>query len=157
MKFRNTSEDVAFSPDGRYLATANRDSSARIWDAGSGKEINRLFHQDRVTRVVFSPDGKYIATGSQDMCVKLWEIASGREEARLCHSDVIYDIAFSPDGRSLATACQGNVAKLWQLWPDDLMAEACGRLNRNLTVEEWRQYIGREPYRKTCPELPDGL
>jgi hypothetical protein len=57
-------------------------------------------------------------------------------------------LAFSPDGKYLVT---GN--KAWLLWPDDLVAEACARLTRNLSPEEWRQYLGDEPYRKTCPGL----
>jgi hypothetical protein len=43
---------------------------------------------------------------------------------------------------------------VWLVWPEDLIAEACARLTRNLTQEEWERYLGDEPYRKTCPDLP---
>jgi hypothetical protein len=48
----------------------------------------------------------------------------------------------------------GNTARVWLLRPEDLIAEACSRLTRNLTHAEWRQYIGEEEYRPTCPNLP---
>jgi hypothetical protein len=44
--------------------------------------------------------------------------------------------------------------RLWHWRLDDLMAAACARLSRNLTLEEWREHLGDEPYRPTCPELP---
>jgi len=46
------------------------------------------------------------------------------------------------------------MARVWLWRPEDLIAEACARLPRNLTREEWQQYIGDEPYRPTCPNLP---
>lgn len=62
-------------------------------------------------------------------------------------------VAFSPDGKWVATA-SGRTARVWLRRSEDLIAEACARLTRNLTLEEWRQYVGDEPYRKTCPNLP---
>lgn len=53
------------------------------------------------------------------------------------------------------TAGDDNEARLWALWGEDLIADACARLTRNLTDKEWRQYMGEdEPYRKTCLKLP---
>ena len=71
----------------------------------------------------------------------------------LGYDDVVSDVAFSPDGKYLAEV-SGNAAwvSLWR--SEDLIAEAQRRLTRNLTEEEWRQYLGDEPYRKTCPDLP---
>ncbi len=53
---------VTFSPDGKYLATASEDHTARVWEVASGQEVARMIHEKRVTAVAFSPDGKYLAT-----------------------------------------------------------------------------------------------
>jgi hypothetical protein len=47
------------------------------------------------------------------------------------------------------------MVRVWLWQPEDLIADACTRLPRNLTQEEWQQYVGAEPCRPTCPNLPD--
>ncbi|WP_054864741.1 WD40 repeat domain-containing protein [Methanosarcina barkeri] len=64
--------DVVFSPDGKYIATASNDHKARIWDAATGKQAFVLSHDGWVNDVVFSPDRKYIATASADSTARLW-------------------------------------------------------------------------------------
>ena len=77
-----------------------------------------------------------------------------RQVAWMAHEDWVRAVAFSPDGRYLATGSDDRTARVWLLWPEDLIAEACARLPRNLTREEWQRYVGDEPYRATCPNLP---
>jgi WD40 repeat protein len=84
----------------------------------------------------------------------VWEILSGREVARLLHERLVDDVAFSADNRHLATACWDGVVRLWRIQPEDLIQEACDRLNRNLTHEEWSRFLPDEPYRPTCPAMP---
>src|SRR5690606_8452294 len=60
----------------------------------------------------------------------------------------------STDGQYVASAARGEVITLWLWRLEDVISEACNRLSRNLTVEEWKQFFGGEPYRKTCARLP---
>ena len=71
---------VAFSPDGTRIVTTSLDSTAKVWDAVSGKELLTLSgHADVVYDVAFSPDGTHIATASRDFTAKVWDAASGKE------------------------------------------------------------------------------
>jgi WD40 repeat protein len=65
-------------------------------------------------------------------------------------------VAFSPDGRTLAAAAANGTILLWNIRITDSMATACKRVNRNLTRQEWQEYLGESPYQKTCEDLPDG-
>jgi WD40 repeat protein len=143
---------VAFSPDGQILATASADHTACLWDR-QGLELARLNHEGKVNDIAFSPDGQFLVTASEDKTARLWD-QQGRELARLNHEDAVRSVAFSRDGQLLATASGDKTARLWLWRPEDLIAEVCRWLPRNLTKEEWPQYLGDEPYRPTCPELP---
>jgi WD40 repeat protein len=145
---------VAFSSDGRFMATASSDSTARVWETINGREVARLVHERSVKAIVFSPDDQYVATASADHHARVWAAASGREVTRLAHGGTVWTVAFSPNGRYLATASADHTTRVWLWRPEDLIAAACTRLTRNLTLEEWRQYLGDEPYRKTCTDVP---
>ena len=70
---------VAFSPDGRRIASASRDRTIRVWDATTGEIVAGPFtgHTDRVTSVAFSPDGQCIASASQDHTIRVWDSTTG--------------------------------------------------------------------------------
>ncbi len=145
---------IAFSCDGKYVATASKDGTARIWEIPGGRQLISMEHTDTVNAVSFSPDGKYLATACYDHTARVWEIASGHQLAYLTHEDSVNSIVFSPTGMTLATASADGTGRIWLWRSDDLITEANKRLTRNLTLEEWRHYIGDEPYRKTFPNLP---
>jgi WD40 repeat protein len=157
---------VAFGPDGRYVATASHDKAARLYEVVSGEEVARLTQQGPFRHVAFSPDGRYLAAGS-DNSVGLLNVEKKEEVARLTHDGPVLALRFSADGRYLVTGSHarlGGVSTRFSLneiiisrhvlHPEDLIAEACSRLTRNLTREDWQQYFPGEPYSKTCPDLP---
>src|SRR5437870_4437613 len=75
---------VAFSPDGKTLATASADGTVKLWDAAAGTPRQTWAgHLDCVSAVAFSPDGKFLATGSHDKTARLWEVADPRRPVTL--------------------------------------------------------------------------
>jgi WD40 repeat protein len=106
-------EAIAFSPDGRTLATGSSDGSVRLWEAGTGEEVASFEHLDQIRNLAFSPDGKTLAAASPG-AAWLWDVA-GRKELRSFKRPVQgYNPAFSPDGKTLAASCHQDM-DLWDL------------------------------------------
>ena len=108
---------VAFSPDGRILATGSYDRRARLWDVATGKEVFRLNgHTGLVNSVAFSSDGRILATGSDDDTARLWDVETGKEIVRFVgHSRAVTSVAFSVDGQTLATGSGDETVRLWDV------------------------------------------
>jgi WD40 repeat protein len=100
-------KSIAFSPDGKFLASAADDRTIRLWDLSTGKQIRAFTgHTLPVNRVSFAPDGKSIASSIGDGTVRVWAVDTGRELLKMMHGYPVKALAFSPDGQLLATACE---------------------------------------------------
>ena len=106
---------LAFSPDGKRLATGSEDARITLLDPVSGKMIrSSIGHASDVLALAFSPDGKRLASASHDRTVKIWDASSGKELLTLgVHAGPVHAVAYSPDGKSIATAIDDSHIRLW--------------------------------------------
>jgi WD40 repeat protein len=109
-------KSIAFSPDGKILASASKDQTVKLWETASGRQLFTLTQPDEVWAVAFSPDGKTLATGGRDNTVRLWDARAGVELRTLRgHEGPVHAVAFSPDGKTLASGAWDKTIKLWHL------------------------------------------
>ena len=106
---------VAYSRDGKRLATASLDKTVRIWDVDSRKELYVLRgHLDSVLTVSFGPDATHVVSGSEDGTTIVWDLADASEIVSLRgHSGETGQVAFSADGKWIASASEDATARVW--------------------------------------------
>jgi WD40 repeat protein/GTPase SAR1 family protein len=108
---------IAWSPDGRTLASPSDEKTIRLWDAATGECIRTIdAHEGGVWGVAFDPAGRTLASGSRDNTVKLWDLTSGRLLRTLeGHKPCAGSVAFDPAGHMLASADDGGTVYLWEV------------------------------------------
>jgi len=122
-----TIDSLAFSPDGKWLASGNADSSISLWNVENISALEQLEkplaelseHMENVYKVVFSPEGNWLASASADSTVRIWDFREGvPKDATFVlhgHKGPVYSLAFSPKGRWLASAGEDGAIRLWDM------------------------------------------
>ncbi len=149
----NKIRKLNFSISGSKLAILDNKEkeSVEVWDTTSNESIIRIMQEAEVTSASFDASEHYLVTTSVDYSVRIWDLSNGSQIAQFDHDADVVTARFSPDGRYVASAGgrSDRTARLWFWHPEDLIAEACSRLSRDLTMEEWDTYLGGETYRLT--------
>lgn len=101
----SSTTSVAYSPDGRWVASGSKDRTIRIWDAMTGQQAHRMLgHSNRVISIQFSPDGKSLVSAGREGTIKVWHVATGEFLCDLWTSSTSlpFSTTFATDGSRLA-------------------------------------------------------
>jgi WD40 repeat protein len=176
---------VAFNPNGNILAAASCKPSQdpqdtqdtqehgpcsqggiQLWDVVTHEALAQSLsgHSGTVLSLAFTPDGKTLASSSSDKTVMLWDVETLEPlgQALRDHTAEVYSVAFSPDSKKLASGSGDRTVRLWNAEVDfeSLKHRACQIVRRNLSPEEWGQYMKQwsgymtdDHWHTTCLEL----
>ena len=143
----------SLNKDGNLVLSTGWDGRARLWDPASGEPIRSLSHELVVHHATWNSDESLVLTSSGDRTARVWDAASGDLLFILPNDGPVRWASWSPDERHILTANDEGTVTLYYADVDDLLAAACERALRNMTPEQWKQFMGDEPYRLTCPEV----
>jgi WD40 repeat protein len=136
---------VAFSPDGKMVASGSLDHTIKLWDVSTGTELGSLKGDyGQILSVAFSPDGKTLASSSANYTIKLWDVWTGTELHTLKLSGLVQSVAFSPDGKTLASGSSDNL----MLW-DVSTGSELRIFKKDLATPHWVKSVAFSPDGKT--------
>jgi WD40 repeat protein/energy-coupling factor transporter ATP-binding protein EcfA2 len=145
---------ICFSHNNEYLATGGYDGSIRIWHTRDlSPAIILTGHTSSINSMAFSPADNLLATASADGTVRLWDFKMPEQESVVMrgHSRWVWSLAFSPNGETLVSASEDRTIRTWTADIQVLVNEICRKVDRDLTLQEWNNYVGDNvSYEKTC-------
>lgn len=140
---------IAFSPDGKYVASASIDHTIKLWEAATGKEIQELIgHDAEVFSLSFSPDGRTLISGGNDCAIKIWSVSGGRLIRTIPTAGSVASLALSPDGRTIASGCVGSPS-LFDAQTGATMKHLDRVKSKNTLVEEFIYSLSFSPNGKS--------
>jgi WD40 repeat protein len=160
----NTSRmlSVKFTPDGNTIAfgiddKANKRGLIKTYDLKTQEIKQFTGHRAGVNDIEFSPDGKLMATAGADKRLLLWVLENPEALPIVMDNNngFIWDIAFTPGSKYLIAACSESEIRVWPTDPKLMAEQLCPKLKRNMTMEEWKKYVGDADikYEPTCAGL----
>lgn len=156
-------QQLAFSTDGKWLASASTAGTITIWkvqDRSFSQHGNQMPTGGIPQTLAFGPDDQWLASGGTSGFAYLWDVATAQEMARIPHFDTVTGVSFSLDGSQLYTVSR-KVVRIWdvnsiRLVPkQELIPFACSHLITNLSRDMWTVFFADEEYRPICPNLPE--
>jgi WD40 repeat protein/energy-coupling factor transporter ATP-binding protein EcfA2 len=154
---------VKFSPSGRYIAygvddIANKRGLVKMYDFTTKETRQFSGHRAGVNDVSFSPDEKLLASAGADKRLQLYVLDNPEDLPVVMdnNSGFVWDIEFVHGSDYLIAACSESEIRIWPTNPALLAEQICPKLNRNMTQEEWKKYVGygeETPYEHTCARL----
>jgi len=142
-----------FTPDNKHFVVLSG-GIVEIVDTQTGETVDFLKSESSFRDFSVHPNNSNIvATVNADGQAQLWDLKTHELLSVMSHGVSLSAVAFSPDGKRLATGDTEGTIKIWLVEIDDLIEIACNSLSRNLSQEEWLQYMDRLPYHQTCPML----
>ncbi|MBN1810433.1 MAG: hypothetical protein JXA14_01200, partial [Anaerolineae bacterium] len=147
---------AVWNSDESRILTASHDDTARVWNAQTGDELVILSgHTWAVRQALWNSDESRILTASSDRTARVWDAQTGAELITLSgHTNRVTQAVWNSDESRILTASDDGTVRLWYARMEDLVEAACLRAPRNMSEEEWRQYMVGQPYRETCPGKP---
>ncbi len=112
---------VRFSPDGKYIATHDGESTVLLWEAKTGKELARLDHKDELFFFEFSSDGTQLATVGSGI-IRVWQVARDQELFHLNYDNIINEISFSADSKHLVAVGADGTVQTWEIASGNLLS-----------------------------------
>jgi WD40 repeat protein len=112
-------------------------------------------HNGPVEDARWNADESRILTASDDGTVRLWDAHSGAALTILTgHTDIVFQAQWNADESRILTASADGTARQFYSHSADIITAACAGAIRNMTMDEWVAFMQGQPYRATCPNLP---
>jgi WD40 repeat protein len=154
---------VKFSPSGKFLAygvddITNKRGLVKLYDFNTRETRQFTGHRAGVYDIAFSPDEKLLASAGADKRLQLYVLDTPEDLPVVMDNNngFIWDIEFAKGSDYLIAACSESEVRIWPTNPSLLAEQICPKLNRNMTQEEWKKYVGNgeeTPYENTCVRL----